>query len=209
MNTFTAQMDAKASICAPQAFVTRDLLAGVASRFDVTSPTAPFGDSSMHIRTLTFVLSAVSLAGLAACGSDSATTVVPAAITYKASLSGANERPNPNTSAATGTATYTLVGNSLSYIVTVSGLTGPATASHIHVGSASVSGPVIVPYVTGSVASGNVTSGTIDLAQPVSNGTTSITGDSLKVLLNAGNAYTNVHTSQFGGGEIRGQIIKQ
>ena len=163
----------------------------------------------MHIRTLALALSTTSLAAFAACGSDTPTTVTPVAITYKASLNGANERPNPNTSAATGTATYTLTGNSLSYIVTVSGLTGPATASHIHVGAADKAGGVIVPYVTGSVASGNITSGTIDLSQAISNGTTSITGDSLKVLLNNGNAYTNVHTSQFGGGEIRGQIIKQ
>ena len=68
---------------------------------------------------------------------------------------------------------------------------------------------MIVPYVTASVATGNVTAGTIDLTQPVANGSTSITGDSLKVLLNNGGAYTNVHTSQFPGGEIRGQIIKQ
>ncbi len=163
----------------------------------------------MHFRTIARVLSAASLAAFAACGSDTPTTVTPAPIIYKASLSGANERPNANTSAATGTATYTLTGNSLSYIVTVSGLTGPATLSHLHVGSAAVAGPVVVPYVTGSVASGNVTAGTVDLSQPVSNGTTSITGDSLKVLLNTGNAYTNVHTSQFGGGEIRGQILKQ
>lgn len=161
------------------------------------------------IRHVATVWSAVSLALVAACGSDSPTIVPPTTVKYTASLSGANERPNSNASAATGTATYTLVGNSLSYIVTVSGLTGPATLSHIHVGSAAVAGPVIFPYVTASVASGNLTSGTIDLSQPVANGTTSITGDSLKVLLNNGNAYTNIHTSQFGGGEIRGQIIKQ
>lgn len=163
----------------------------------------------MHRRILSGALAVASIAAFAACGSDSTPTAAPTSVTYVSSLNAANERPNANGSAATGTATYTLTGNSLSFIVTVSGMTGPATASHIHVGSASVAGPVIVPFVTGSVASGNVTAGTIDLSQPVSNGTTSITGDSLKVLLNNGNAYTNVHTSQNGGGEIRGQIIKQ
>jgi len=163
----------------------------------------------MKIRNLASAMAAASLAAFAACGSDTPTTVTPTPVIYMASLNGANERPTPNSSSATGTATYTLVGNSLSYIVSVSGMTGPATASHIHVGPATASGPVIVPYVTASVASGNVTAGTIDLTQPISNGTTTITGDSLKVLLNNGGAYTNVHTSQFGGGEIRGQIIKQ
>jgi hypothetical protein len=35
-----------------------------------------------------------------------------------------------------------------------------------------------------------------------------ITTDSLLVLLRAGQAYANVHTSQFGGGEIRGQFAR-
>lgn len=163
----------------------------------------------MNIRNLAPVVAAASLAAFAACGSYTATTVTPKPVTYTASLNAANERPTPNGSPATGTATYTLLGNSLSYTISVNGLTGPATGSHIHVGAATESGPVIVPYVTSPVASGIVTSGTIDLTQPIANGTTSITGDSLKVLLNNGNAYTNVHTSLNKGGEIRGQIIKQ
>ncbi|MEO8620919.1 MAG: CHRD domain-containing protein [bacterium] len=130
-------------------------------------------------------------------------------IIYTSTMNAANERPNPNASTATGSAVYTLTGNTLSFTVTVNGLSGPATASHIHVGSASVAGSVIVPFVTGQVASGNVTSGTIDLSTTISNGTSTITGDSLKVLMNSGNAYTNVHTALNGGGEIRGQIIKQ
>ena len=162
----------------------------------------------MNIRILASIMATASFAAFAACGSDTATTVTPVTVKYTASLSAANERP-PNSSAATGTATYTLVGNSLSYTVSVNGLSGPAIASHIHVGPASASGPVLVTYVTASLASGTITSGTIDLTQPVANGTTSITGDSLKVLLNNGGVYTNVHTDLFKGGEIRGQIIKQ
>ena len=151
-----------------------------------------------------------TVAAFAACGSDSTTTVdTTPSVTYISQMNAANEKPNPNSSTATGTATYTLKGNTLSFVVTVSGLTGPATASHIHVGAASAAGAVIVPFVTGSVQSGNVASGTIDLSATVSNGTSTITGDSLKVLLNNGNAYTNVHTAANGGGEIRGQIIKQ
>ena len=164
----------------------------------------------MRSRVIAGAATLATVAAIAACGSDTTTPVdnTPT-ITYTSQLSAANEKPNPNSSTATGTATYTLKGNLLSFIVTVNGLTGPATASHIHVGAATVAGPVIVPFVTGSVQSGNLTSGTIDLSQPVSNGTTSITGDSLKVLLNNGNAYTNVHTAANGAGEIRGQIVKQ
>ena len=152
------------------------------------------------------VLSAV--AGTA-CGSDSTGTTTVQSTKYVATLNGANERPTPNTSPATGTATYTLTGNTLTYSVSVNGLTGPATASHLHVGSAAVAGGVIVGYVTAAVASGTVTSGTIDLSQPITTGASTISGDSLRTLLNTGNAYANVHTAAFGGGEIRGQVIKQ
>jgi len=164
----------------------------------------------MRSRMIAGAAALASVAAFAACGSDSTTPVDNTTpVTYISQMSAANEKPNPNSSTATGTATYTLTGNTLSFVVNVSGLTGPATASHIHVGGPTVAGSVIVPFVTGSVQSGNVAAGTIDLSSTISNGTSTITGDSLKVLLNNGNAYTNVHTAANGGGEIRGQIIKQ
>ncbi len=133
----------------------------------------------------------------------------PAGTRYISTMTGPNERPTPNTSAATGTATYVLTGNLLTYTVTVSGLTAPASGSHIHIGASSVAGPIIVPYTVSATQNGVVTSGTIDLTYPIVSGSSSITGDSLKVLLENGNAYTNVHDSSFPGGEIRGQIVKQ
>jgi hypothetical protein len=39
--------------------------------------------------------------------------------------------------------------------------------------------------------------------------TATVSGDSLKTLLDAGQLYVNVHTVANGGGEIRGQIAKQ
>jgi len=159
-------------------------------------------------RTIISVAAIASLVAVASCGSDSDTVVTPTVVTYVSTLSGANEVPARTTS-ATGTATYKLSGNILTYTVTVTGLTAAATASHIHSAPAGVNGNVIVPYVTASIQSGVVTSGSVDLSQPIVNGSTSITGDSLRTLLNNGGAYTNVHTSTFPGGEIRGQIIKQ
>ena len=162
--------------------------------------------TSRKILGIVAVMSAV--AGVA-CGSDSSTTTPVQSTTYTSTLNAANERPTPNSSTATGSATYVLTGNVLTFSVSVNGLSGPATASHIHVGPSTTSGGVIVGFVTAAVQSGNVTSGTIDLTQPIVVGTSSITGDSLKTLLNNGNAYTNVHTAANPGGEIRGQIIKQ
>ncbi len=133
----------------------------------------------------------------------------PASTRYISTMTGPNERPTPNTSAATGTATYVLTGNLLTYTVTVSGLTAPASGSHIHVWASTVAGPIIVPYTVSATQNGVVTNGTIDLTYPIVSGSASIAGDSLKVLLENGNAYTNVHNSSFPGGEIRGQIVKQ
>jgi hypothetical protein len=124
-------------------------------------------------------------------------------------LNGANEKPNAVTTPATGTATYVLTGNELAYTITVNGLTSNTTMSHIHVGSSAVAGPIVVPYTVYAIQNGLVTTGVIDLSKPVASGANTITGDSLRVLLNNGNAYTNVHTGTNPGGEIRGQIVRQ
>jgi Cu/Zn superoxide dismutase len=126
---------------------------------------------------------------------------------YIAQLSGANEVPAVSGSAG-GTATYTLSGRSLTYSVIVSGLSGSAIASHIHSAPAGSNGKILYPFTAAEVQSGQVASGTIDLNQPVSNGSESISGDSLLTLLNKGQLYTNVHTAANPGGEIRGQIVR-
>jgi hypothetical protein len=149
----------------------------------------------------------IAAAGLAvACGGDS-TGPQPGNQTkmYVAQLSGAKENP-PVQVGATGTATFTLTGKMLSYSVNVNNLSGNAAASHIHLGAASANGGILYPFTAASLQSGQIASGTIDLTQPVSNGTSSISGDSLLTLLNSGLLYTNVHTQANPSGEIRGQI---
>ena len=144
----------------------------------------------------------------AACSSDSTSPAPsPQSTTYVAQLSTANEVPAVAGNAS-GTATFTLTGKTLTYVVTVNGLSGNALASHIHVGGAGANGGIVFPFTAAAVQNGQVASGTVDLTQPVTNGDTSIPGDSLISLLNNGNAYTNVHTAANAGGEIRGQIIR-
>ncbi len=145
-------------------------------------------------------------AAVLACSGDP-TGPQSSSITYVAHLAGANEVPALAV-AGTGTATFTLTGKSLSYRVTVAGLTGNAAASHIHLGAAGVNGNILVPFNAAAVSTGQVASGTVDLTRPVSNGQTSISGDQLLNLLNQGMLYTNVHTAAHPGGEIRGQILK-
>ncbi|MDB4898945.1 MAG: domain containing protein [Gemmatimonadetes bacterium] len=156
--------------------------------------------------SLAAILGATALA--AGCGSD---VTAPAPVVYTATLSATNERQaTPVNSTATGISTLTLRGNdSLDFTVMVTGLTAAAIASHIHVGDASVSGPIVNGFVINSgVTTGTVAAGTIILSKLVP-AASQISGDSLRVLLNNGNAYVNVHTSTFGAGEIRGQVVKQ
>ncbi len=53
---------------------------------------------------------------------------------YTAHMNASQETP-PNMSHASGTVTLTVSGSELHYMVTVGGLSGPATAAHIHVGA--------------------------------------------------------------------------
>lgn len=126
-------------------------------------------------------------------------------VNYVARMNGAQETPANNTK-ATGSATMSLDGTKLHYSIEVHNLSGAATAAHIHVGAMGMGGPPVYtfPIKAGIGVSGNLAEGTIDLTTDASSG---VSGDSLKVLLNHGKAYINVHTKNFPAGEIRGQVM--
>ena len=137
-----------------------------------------------------------------ACDDDD--PVAPKDPTYVATLTGASEVP-PKTVGGTGNATIVKSGNTYTYTITYTGMTGALTGAHIH-GPAGVAANavVIVPFsTTGAGASGTLT-GTFS-----STNTVNISNDSLDVLMRTGNAYVNLHTSANTGGEIRGQLSKQ
>ena len=74
-------------------------------------------------------------------------SIVSATTIYMATLSGANEVP-PTGSAATGTSTVTLNGDTLTVNEVFSGLTAPVSGAHIHCcGPIGVNEPVAVPFV--------------------------------------------------------------
>jgi hypothetical protein len=113
----------------------------------------------------------------------------------KVSLDGKSQVP-PNTSAGTGTADldYDAASKKLSWKITYSGLSGPATAAHFH----------------GPAAAGASAGVKVPIANP---GTSPVEGsatltDEQAADLTAGKYYINVHTAANPGGEIRGQVTK-
>src|SRR5207244_3975991 len=118
---------------------------------------------------------------------------------------------------------YDDVAHSLHVQVTFSGLTGTTTASHIHAPTAvAFTGTAGVATTTPTFAGFplGVTSGsydnTLDLTQSSSynpsyvtaNGGTNASAEAaLASAMAAGKSYLNIHTSTFGGGEIRGFLI--
>ena len=117
--------------------------------------------------------------------------------TFQANLSGLGENP-PNASPGFGLGTVVLDAGQTNITVDLnwSGLTAPATASHIHTGGVGTNGPVTFPFAGVPAA----TAGAIPTQ------TFSITPTQVTDLF-AGNLYMNVHTLTFPGGEIRGQLI--
>lgn len=124
-----------------------------------------------------------------------------------------------------GTASYDDAARSLALDLSFSGLSGLTTVAHIHccvpvpgTGTVGVAvAPGTLPLFPTGVSSGAYAR-VIDLSDPASytstfltaNGGTAATGEAaLIAAFDAGTAYLNIHTSTFGGGEIRGFLAAQ
>ncbi len=132
----------------------------------------------------TFALGAAIVAAGPAC-----------AEALKATLNGKSEVP-ATTSSGTGTAdlNYDPASKKLTWKLTYSGLSGPATAAHFH-GPAdpgkNAGVAVAIPNASSSPAEGSAT-----------------LTDAQAADLLAGKYYINIHTQANPGGEIRGQVTK-
>lgn len=124
--------------------------------------------------------------------------VVPLAPAHAApvatTLSGATEVPGPGDPDGTGTfAGKVKPGRGLlCYTLTVSGI-APATAAHVHVGTADVAGPVVITLT------------------PPTEGSSSACVEADKELLKAiahdpEAYYVNVHNAEYPAGAVRGQL---
>ena len=110
-------------------------------------------------------------------------------------LRGVVERPEPGDADGSGTATVRMRRGQgqICFRLVVRDI-GAAVAAHIHAGDAKVAGPVLVtlrPPNPGGVSSGCVTVARTRVAQ---------------MLATRGRYYVNVHTADFPGGAIRGQL---
>jgi hypothetical protein len=143
---------------------------------------------------------------------------------YNVTLDGPSESP-ANASPGTGFADiqYDNVLHTLYINLAFSGLTGTTTASHIHAattlpGTGTAGVATTTPYFSGFPI--GVTSGTyintLDLtlassynpAYITANGGTTATAEAaLVAAIAADKAYLNIHTTTFGGGEIRGFLV--
>lgn len=152
-------------------------------------------------------------------------TMSPAAVVvYGGTLTGPLESP-PNASPGIGSATVSIdqAAHQLSLFVTFSGLAGTTTASHIHA-------PTAVPLTgTAGVATQvptfigfplGVTSGTYSQTFDTSlasfynpafvtlnGGSVAASETALFSAIGSGQAYLNIHTSAFPGGEIRAFLV--
>lgn len=140
---------------------------------------------------------------------------------YKATLSGPNESP-ANASPGTGFAEVDIdaTAHTMRVIITFSGLTGTTTASHIH-GPTAVAGtgtagvatvtPTFTSFPLGVTAGSydhtydmTLTSSYNSSFVTANGGTAAGAEAALFGSIAAGTAYVNIHSTTFGGGEIRG-----
>jgi len=149
------------------------------------------GVALQRIKLFVFVgalLTALALVGFAGAARQ-------ATVKFKAALNVGQEVPHPKGTkvGASGRFTATLTGTKLTWNLTFTHLSGPATQAHVHGGVKGKSGPVLIPLCT-------------PCKSPVS-GTATVTAAEIAAM-KAGKTYVNVHTTKNPAGEIRGQVTR-
>jgi len=138
---------------------------------------------------------------------------------------GLNEVP-PNITDATASLRLTIDGSgnkaTITYSFMFSGLRAPVTQAHIHFAPTKVNGGVMVflcgttaipgPTGTPMCVSGSTITRTLTAADVVGPSTQGITAGmdigSVVQAIRSGDAYGNVHSTMFPGGEARGQLVR-
>ncbi len=113
-----------------------------------------------------------------------------------ATLSGAEEAPDPGDPDGAGSAMVVLrsASSEVCWELTAANITLPAAAAHIHEGSRGVAGPVVVPLSAPDATGAATGCATADAALLT------------RIMQSPENFYVNVHTSDFPAGAMRGQL---
>lgn len=118
---------------------------------------------------------------------------------FEVTLTGAAEVPGPGDPDGSGTASFTLNQGqgTIRFEISVANITLPAVGAHIHLGSTTEAGPVVVP-LTPPDATGH------------SSGEVSVDPDLIKAIRqHPENYYVNVHTVPlYAAGAVRAQLSK-
>ena len=120
---------------------------------------------------------------------------------FTTALTGAAEIPGPGDSNASGTASLRLNPGQreVCFDISWADIDGEVFASHIHVGTATQSGPIVITLFTGSFGGTGSVSDCVDADR-----------DLLRAILETPeNYYVNVHSRpNFPGGAVRGQLSR-
>ena len=132
--------------------------------------------------------------GMISCNNDDDSSMVPDPnVTFEATLSGTSVVP-ANASTATGSASLMFNTDTKIFSITVTHSIASPTNGHIHKAASGENGGAVFPF-SSYTSPITLTSGVLDATQEAD--------------LNAGLYYVNIHTNDFPGGEIRGQLIKK
>jgi CHRD domain len=142
------------------------------------------------------LLMVLVLVPLALLGWVQAASAAEAGRPFSTNLTGAAEVPGPGDPDGSGTAALTVNPGQrqICYTLTVERV-ATITAAHIHVGTADVAGPVVVPLVPPDPISGT-SSACAEVERELA----------LAIIQNPANYYVNVHNFEYPAGALRGQL---
>jgi hypothetical protein len=116
----------------------------------------------------------------------------------------AEQETTGSTSTGSGFFSYTIEGDQLCYTLEVRDLTMAPFAAHLHPGPRHVNGPAAVGLQTPPAATSTV-SGCINAVEGAT-GQALSTAELAAIAADPGSWYVNVHTANWPGGEVRGQL---
>jgi CHRD domain len=148
-------------------------------------------------RRVLFLAAALGMVALLAVGAPAFGEGRP----FATALTGAAEVPGPGDADASGTAFITLNQGQgeVCFDLSWARIEGTVTAAHIHIGAATVAGPVVV----------GLFAGTFEGTATASDCVAGVSEELIKAIRqDPENYYVNIHSTVFPAGAVRGQLAK-